>query len=385
MDYVSAFCVALVNALAQGAPYVVIGYLAAAVIKEFVPVRVLTQEFGSSRIWPLLKAVVVGTLLPICSCGVVPLGIGAFKCGAARGTTLAFMTSAPTISPVAILLSFSLLGPKFTIVFVIVALTGSLLVGLIGNRLFNGKEEEVLRARNRVPAENEQLKDSANRTLGAKLKGAVKWAFWDLGSDVSVDLLIGLSIAAAILVFLPLQWISSLLGNQNLGTLILVILIGIPVYTCSVPSIPVVRSLLLMGMSPGAGVAYLLAGPATNLGELSAIRGSMGARTALLFAGGLFSMAIIGGLATDHLVYAGNHGGLAKGCCVPALFDEGVRNQTWGEMFAHIPLWHVPFMIAMAATILLGLGRRAYGVYARSCDLQDAAMLADGISLMEQA
>src|SRR5581483_10522122 len=115
-----------------------------------------------------------------------------------------------------------------TIVFIITALIGSLLVGVIGNHFFGGKEEEQLRARNRALAENEQLKDSENRTLATKLKGALKWAFWDLGSDVSVDLLIGLAIAAAILAFLPLETISAWVGTQSLGTLVLVILIGIP-------------------------------------------------------------------------------------------------------------------------------------------------------------
>ena len=79
----------------------------------------------------------------------------------------------------------------------------------------------------------------------------------------------------AILAFVPVDWISAWLGKQSLVTLFYVILIAIPLYTCSTPSIPVVQSLLLKGVSPGAAVAYLIAGPATNFGELAAIRSSM--------------------------------------------------------------------------------------------------------------
>lgn len=94
MDILSTFFSALFSSLAQGAPYIIIGYLVAAVIKEFVPVRVMAQQFGNKGVLPLFKAVGLGALLPICSCGVIPLGIGAYKCGTARGTALAFMMSA---------------------------------------------------------------------------------------------------------------------------------------------------------------------------------------------------------------------------------------------------------------------------------------------------
>ena len=73
MDSVSVFLGALFQALAQGAPYIVMGYLAAAIIREFVPVRVLTSNFSDRGIVPIMRAVGVGAFLPICSCGIMPL------------------------------------------------------------------------------------------------------------------------------------------------------------------------------------------------------------------------------------------------------------------------------------------------------------------------
>ncbi len=280
------FIIALMFSLAQSAPYIVIGYLVAAGIKEFVPVGMLTRHFGEKGVRPLFHALGIGLILPICSCGVIPLGVGAFKCGSARGTPLTFMTSAPTVAPVAILLSISLLGVQFTASYVIIALAGSLLIGLLGNWLLGGKAEAEFRA-SRTPLEaGEQLQDSTHRTLSTKLAGALRWAFWDLGSDVSIDLLFGIALAAAILAFVPVDWISSWLGRQSIFTLFYVILVAIPLYTCSTPSIPVVQSLLLKGISPGAAVAYLIAGPATNMGEIAAIKRSMGKGAAALFVRG---------------------------------------------------------------------------------------------------
>lgn len=366
MEFVSTFFTSLFNALAQGAPYIVIGYLVAAIIKEFVPVRIMVQQFGSRGILPLIKAVLIGALLPICSCGVIPLGIGAFKCGTARGTTLAFMTASPTLSPVLILLSLSLLGLKFTLVFVGVALVGSFLIGIFGNKIFNRSSDEVIRTQQLGLRADEQIPEATSGGVLPKLKGAVRWAFWDLGSDVSVDLLIGLTIAAAIIAFLPMAWVGTWLGKQHFATLIYVILMGIPVYTCSVPSVPVVRSLLLFGMSPGAAVAYLFAGPATNLGELKAIQRAMGFKTAAFFAGGLFCMALAGGLITDHLIFrdyqykattSGNEVLVAE-CCVPLIFSEQGRAEAVRSGLTNVPAWHWPFIVALAITMLLGIGRR---------------------------
>ena len=125
-----------------------------------------------------------------------------------------------------------------------------------------------------------------------KLSQTLKWSFFELGPDVSVDITIGLSLAALLLTFLPMEWISSWLGHQDIYTLFYVILLGIPVYACSIPSIPVVQGLLLLGATPGAAVAYMIAGPATNLGELNAIRNSMGLKTALYYAFALVVLAL---------------------------------------------------------------------------------------------
>src|SRR6202012_3700860 len=113
----------------------------------------------------------------------------------------------------------SLLGVPFTLVYVALALLGSLAIGLVGNWLLGGQAEADFRAAQSAVAEGECIIDSTHRTTKAKLRGALRWAFWDLGSDVSVDLLLGIALAAAILAFVPVEWISAWLGRQSLVTL----------------------------------------------------------------------------------------------------------------------------------------------------------------------
>jgi uncharacterized membrane protein YraQ (UPF0718 family) len=379
---VTTFALALANFLAQAAPFIVVGYMAAALIKEFVPVEVFVRYFGGKGMRPLLRAIGVGALLPICSCGVIPVGVGAFKCGASRGTTLAFMTAGPTISPVAVLLAFSLLGPKLAICFVVAALIGSLAIGTIANRFLSGPDEDALRAASLARADDETLPVSTNRTFLSKMRGAAKWAFWDLGTDISVDLLLGLCIAAGLIAVLPQGWVGEWLGHQSFMTLVYVMIVGIPLYTCTVPSIPIAQSLLLLGMSPGAAIAYLISGPATNLGEVNVIRANLGGRTAVAFVAGLLSIALVGGLLTDWLVYPGFEAHAATEGSRQLVTEAFVGPLATGDRaavlrgsLASIPSWSWPFMAVLGAALAIGLVRRANGVLERRRERRAAAAL----------
>jgi hypothetical protein len=114
----------------------------------------------------------------------------------------------------------------------------------------------------------------------------------------------------------------------------------------------IVNSLLLAGASPGAAIAFLVAGPATNLGEINAIRGAMGARTALYYVIVLVAVALTGGLLTDHFVFAGETYEVPR--------TDGV--QTSGASFANMaeqmPAWHYPFLAVLLVVLVLGLVQR---------------------------
>ena len=76
-DQFHTVVIVLVHALIEAAPYLVAGFVLAAILREFVATETISSWFGGRGIKPLLRAAGVGSLLPICSCGVIPLGIGA--------------------------------------------------------------------------------------------------------------------------------------------------------------------------------------------------------------------------------------------------------------------------------------------------------------------
>ena len=178
----------------------------------------------------------------------------------------------------AIIVGYSLLGLPLLVVFTITVVVGSLILGVVGNRLLpDGDRLVVLPAEGATSATGDSCcMVEAKVGHAARLRSAVRWALGDLGADVSVDLLVGLAVAAAVVAVMPAEWISLAFGNRHWWSLLGVIVIAIPIYTCTVPSMFIVNGLLIAGASPGAALAFLVAGPATNLGEINAIRGAMG-------------------------------------------------------------------------------------------------------------
>ena len=359
MEHIQEYFGALLNTLMKSAPYVVSGYLVAAFIREGLPRKVLTRLLGSKGMLPLLNAVGIGALLPICSCGTIPLGIGLVRNGAAKGTTLSFMTSSPAISVVSILLGLKFLGGPLMGTYCAVVVLGSLLMGGIGNRILKSGSRAGCsrRKRGRFEPHAEVLPedDKAGVPLPKRIRRALKWAFFDLGAEVSLDLLFGMALAALILAFVPMEWVADWLGAGGVSSLLLVILLGIPVYTCSVPSIMVVASLLAMGAAPGVAVAYLVAGPATNLGELTAIARGMGVRAAVYYAASLLAIALAGGLLANRFL---GGGGLA---------DFQTLEADMLRYGGDIPAWHIPFAVVLGVVLLVGAWKKLGVLFSDPC------------------
>lgn len=272
---------ALLVSLGESAPFIVLGLLLAGLMHEFVPSGALKRRLGGLGVTPVLRAVGLGALLPICSCSTIPIGLGMARSGAGTGTALAFMTSAPALSPVTVVLGVSLLGPALLGFYSVAVLIGACLIGLVGNSLLRARGE-----RSKLETQAEHCGcgcDHEKVKTGKRMTSAVRWGLFDLGSEVSLSLLAGLVFATILLVLTPDEWVLSLLGRPGPTAVLTVILLSLPAYTCSVPALLIAGSLIAKGADPSVAVAFLIAGPATNLGELNAIRVGLGGRAAAYY------------------------------------------------------------------------------------------------------
>ncbi|MGL5407944.1 MAG: permease, partial [Shewanella sp.] len=70
-----------------------------------------------------------GAVTPFCSCSSIPVFLGFTSAGIPIGITMAFLITSPLINEVAVLLLLSLLGWKFTLIYVLVGMSVGMLAG----------------------------------------------------------------------------------------------------------------------------------------------------------------------------------------------------------------------------------------------------------------
>ncbi|MEO0529020.1 MAG: permease [Planctomycetota bacterium] len=349
IEFGAAFCAVLL----ESAPLVVLGFIIAGLLHEYVPEKRLRAVGGGNGIAPVARAVGVGALLPICSCSTIPLGVAMTRGGASIGTALAFMTTSPAVSPVTLVVGWGLLGPMLLGWYSAIAVTGALLLGLVGNRWLG-------RAANTYTGASScgyGCGCGNKKPSGGRFAKAMRWALGDLGTEVSASLIVGLLVASLVLVALPSGLVSTWLDQPSWIALLAAVALSLPAYTCSVPSLVIAGSLLARGVDPGVAVAFLIAGPATNLGELNAIRTAMGLKAASFYAASLVAIAVAAGAATawlPEMTFAAAHTHVGHDH-VHALDSVVLGTASASSLLQDTSWWRWPFALLVVGIALCGI------------------------------
>ncbi len=280
-----SFFTSLLNVVCEMAPYLLLGFLIAGVLHVFVPQKFYANYLSRNNKLSVLWAALLGIPLPLCSCGVIPTAIGLKNEKASKGAIASFLIATPQTGIDSILATFSLMGLGFAIV----RPTAALITGICGGWLVNrwGKDED-----------NCSLAEGAQpSTLNTQLKiwRVLKYAYYDMLRDIGLRLLIGLVIAALIQVAVPDEFFLSF-GSQPLLQMLVILVIAIPMYICSTGSIPVAAALMMKGLSPGAALVMLMAGPAVNLASILVVHKSMGRRFTAIYLTTIIVFSVLFGL-----------------------------------------------------------------------------------------
>lgn len=304
-DFLRQIVVGFWATFAEMSPYLLFGFLVAGVMAMFVSRRMVERHLGGSGLMPIFKASLFGVPLPLCSCGVIPVAMSLSKQGASKGATVAFLLSTPQTGVDSILVTYSLLGPVFAIFRPIAALVTGFVGGVLVN-VFGARPEAADRR-----LEGKDPQPDPVVPLGKRIIGGLKHGFVTLPRNIGRPLLIGLVVAGVISALVPDDFFADRLG-KGLPAMLVMMLIGIPIYVCASASVPVAAALILKGLSPGAALVFLMTGPATNAAGLATIWNTLGRRTAILYLATVAACSLLGGLLLDAVVqevdiHAGTH------------------------------------------------------------------------------
>jgi len=279
--------------LGQMSPYLLFGFLISGILSVFISPRWVEKHLGSSRFGSILKASLLGVPLPLCSCGVIPVSASLRKSGASKGATTSFLISTPQTGVDSILATYGLLGPLFAVLRPLAAL----LTGVVGGMLVSLLDEDTQAKQKNETSETDLSK---KQSFSEKMFQALKYGFITLPGEISRALGAGILIAGIIATFMSPDFLGQYLGNYYL-TMLLMLLIGIPVYVCSTASIPVALGFLHLGVSPGAAFVFLISGPATNAAAISVLWNVLGKKSATIYLATVFTGSLASGLLLDYL------------------------------------------------------------------------------------
>lgn len=296
MEYLSSIVSDFWATVAEMSPYLLFGFLVAGLLSVLMSQEAVTRHLGGRGPWPLVKASVLGVPLPLCSCGVIPVSMSLHQKGASKGAAIAFLLSTPQTGVDSIFVTLSLLGPVFAVFRPVVALVTGLIGGSLVNVFDGGSDRTVP-----DPEASAPKGCCSGCKPQSRITRALRYGFLTLPRDIGRAMLIGLLVAAIISALIPDDFFAEHLGEGILPLLVMMVL-GIPVYVCATASVPVAAALILKGLSPGAALVFLMTGPATNAASLVTIAKTLGLRTAIIYLLTVAGCALGSGILLDLLV-----------------------------------------------------------------------------------
>jgi HflK protein len=305
------------NVFKQASVFLLFGFLLAGVLAVVVPEKALSRLFRKGKIKSVFWAAAIGAPLPLCSCGVVPAALGLRRQGATPGATAAFLIATPETGVDSISLSYALTDLVTTVFRPVAAVVTAITAGIWINFLGMGRtqaaadhsEPQAAGAGdtgqacahdhthdhghdvNERPAESGSgLRYTAGRIY--------RYAFHQLLDDTSYWVLLGIVLSGVVAAAMPPTFFERYLNNE-LASMLVMLLISMPIYVCASEATPLAAALVMKGLSPGAALVFLLAGPATNIGSLVVLMKFLGTRVVAIYLSSIVIVTLLAGFALN--------------------------------------------------------------------------------------
>jgi uncharacterized membrane protein YraQ (UPF0718 family) len=283
--------------------WIIVSLFVAGLIHEFLDTSWVRNILNRSDISSVTGALVLGALLPICSCGVIPLSVSLYLSGVRLAAVMTFTAATPIINPAAVVLSYALLGPELTLAYVVFGLVAPVAVGFATERWGGHRLTPVATRLQSCCSETAsccadlaETPRTKSAPLSRRLRNAMRWGFGEFGPTLGLYIGIGALLAGALETLVPTGWITGHLGGSaSFIPLLFSALFGASIYVCAVAHIPVVAAFLAAGAGPGFGIVFLVTGAATNLPEFFALQRTLGTRIVAIYVGGLIGLSLLAG------------------------------------------------------------------------------------------
>lgn len=352
-------------------PFLVLGLFLAGLLHVFVPARLVLRALGKKGWRGAALGALIGTPLPLCSCSVIPTAFALRRQGASVSSTVSFTIATPETSIDALMITMALLPLSFLGIRPLAALVLAIIVAVAVERFSADPSEDLKQELRRFstlpegavgPGPTDERVAEICKICGLMsatehrhgflscARAVLSYAFGPFFDDIATWIVLGLIVAAAIQVLVPGQSFAEGWWGEHPNLMVLIaVLVGVPLYSCATATTPLAAVLLAKGLNPGAALALLLAGPATNIGNVFAFLREFGKRITTVYYLSLILLCWAMGIGLNLLWPV-----LEK---IPKLTEVPVLT-TENPIFPHLPAW---LEIGSAWLIVLLTLRHWYG------------------------
>jgi uncharacterized membrane protein YraQ (UPF0718 family) len=268
--------------LVEIVPFFVLAVFVSAFLKAIVKPFLFLKFLSKRRSAPIFTAL-LGAVSPMCSCSMLPFAnfINGYSKG--YGPVLAFLITAPTLSPVILLLTYGLFGLDVSIYRFLGSLAYALLVAFAVEYFFK-----------KPPTLQMKIRDNSSKR-SAFLEGLREQL------PVVKYLLIGITIASLIKTFTP-TWLTASLSKTPL-VYPLISLVAVPIYVCSGEDVVLGKSMVDVGFTTGQAITFMLGSSGVCLPTIFALFSFLPRKVVFAYSAGWFMFSILTGLIYDTLFY----------------------------------------------------------------------------------
>lgn len=244
----------------------------------FPPERTKKILGGFKGITANIMGALIGTVTPFCSCSSIPLFIGFTNAGLPLGVTFSFLISSPLVDLASIILLASIFNWTIAIIYVVVGLIIAIIGGTIIGKLrlekyvepFVLKKVDIKETDDIKLTKKERLKYAKEQVLGVIKK---VWPY----------ILIGVGIGALIHNWIPENIITSVLGKNNVFSVLIATLVGIPMYADIFGTLPIAEALVSKGVLLGTVLSFMMAVTALSLPSIIMLKRVVKTKLLLIF------------------------------------------------------------------------------------------------------
>jgi len=272
-------------------PYFVLSIVIAAGVNQLKFKEKMVEFMRRKAVYAIIVATLIGAISPLCSCGVIPTLFAFLQIGVPLAPIMSFWITSPIMSPEAFLITWGNLGLELALARLAATILMGFASGFITLKLFPPRSTSPGLLKLSLVQNTEACGCKAE--LNPKLLShspvvSSKWKkFLKDMRKITIFLggwlIVAFLLEAIITFYFPTHLIEKIFGHRNAFSVVWAALIGIPLYVNNISAIPIVNGLLQAGMSKGAALAFLLAGPVTAVPAMIAVFGLVKRKVFLLF------------------------------------------------------------------------------------------------------